>query len=751
MMSCKSICKSFILALTLSLIAIGALYGQAQSYEDIVASLNSLTNEQAYTRLFHHQQQNPHFANTYIQLGNLSEKIVRELDPFRELHAVNKNIDNAVLYYELYYLYIQNNEVRKNKVVYANIPIEASGFATSNEGVLNYVKSRIEYCKALKTSLESTYAALEKSKTHYNNCVRIFNNISKNYENYNEVLLKGNTNFLGTLLELETEYNSTLEEFKAYKSLLKEIPLTGYNQNYELVPIRTFRLDGITNSDFLQQKFTLWNYGEWVNRYRRIYQDNIITLRSEIDSIQRQFDDNFDIINAMPSASSDFTLKSFDDLFLFRLGRFDSNSLVRELFNYQDNRQSFLLQAKNPLNNPTDSSSQMMLRKLRFYYRLAQNLTKSQQELENFRVAISPERIDRFEVFFQQYYHGQKGLIDYYNNQDVLLKSIFNSALNNLAIYLQNEEALKQTYPIAQGQKGVKIALQPADTCIASKNLSYVTEDVYYIEGLPAYVSGHINKSERKVPFVASISPNYEVKWIRELDTSSEADTKFTQISSKLVGYESGVLVIVTADNTIESDTLSPMGRLFANTLMHFNGEGEKIFSQKINSTSYPVYIRYDEINRLCHMAFGQMNDNDPNIFNNVTIVQADSLGSESWSLPLQVTGSFAGMVRGDNQFVAYLNYQDHAIEEAALAPSRGNTPGLLAVTISNEGRLLGFESYNSTESLYFNRVVSLSSNEINLLGNGVQHSDSNGALRYLVLSTSGEVLFSNMTFNEGE
>jgi hypothetical protein len=241
------------------------------------------------------------------------------------------------------------------------------------------------------------------------------------------------------------------------------------------------------------------------------------------------------------------------------------------------------------------------------------------------------------------------------------------------------------------------------------------------------------------------------VKWIRELATSSEAATKSTQISSKLVGYESGVLVIVTADNTIESDTLSPEGRLFANTLMHFNGEGEKIFSQKINSTSYPVYIRYDEINRLCHMAFGQMNDNDPNIFNNVTIVQADSLGSESWSLPLQVTGSFAGMVRGDNQFVAYLNYQDHAIEEAALAPSRGNTPGLLAVTISNEGRLLGFESYNSTESLYFNRVVSLSSNEINLLGNGVQHSDSNGALRYLVLSTSGEVLFSNMTFNEGE
>ena len=174
MISSVSICRKIALLLLVALTT-SALWAQSIKYEDIISDLGKMPPKQAYYRFFQYQKQDPHFANTYVQLGHASEQIFRELDPLRNFNQANYWINNATLYYGLFEVYLKPNDVRRNREFYANFPLGTDGRRIENEDVVQYVQDRLAYCRTLKDSLELIYSTLEKSKDHYNNCVRIFN------------------------------------------------------------------------------------------------------------------------------------------------------------------------------------------------------------------------------------------------------------------------------------------------------------------------------------------------------------------------------------------------------------------------------------------------------------------------------------------------------------------------------------------------------------------------------------------------
>ena len=257
----KNILQALILCLLLLMSSNIISYSQEVKYEDIYNQIGTLKPQQLYFRLYLYQNQNPHFANTYVQLGYTAEQVLKELDPLRDFELANYWVGNAVLYYSLFSRFLDANEVRRNREYYSNLPIETAGKRIENEDVLNYVYQRSNFFNNYKDSVALIYKALEKSKDHYNNCVKIFNQINENYDNLNEVLLHTNPTFLTTLESLEKEYSECIESFNSYKSLLNAYPIRGYYQVYRLKDIETYRLDGITNSDFLKDTFDLWDYG----------------------------------------------------------------------------------------------------------------------------------------------------------------------------------------------------------------------------------------------------------------------------------------------------------------------------------------------------------------------------------------------------------------------------------------------------------------------------------------------------------
>jgi hypothetical protein len=720
-------------------------YGQKQDYDGFIATLGKLTNEQAYTRLIEHQKQNPHFPNTYIQLGHISEKIASEIDPFKDQYNKHLYLDNAILFYDLLPYYFKDNDIRKTKHLYANIPLEANGFTVTNDGIIAYVKSRVEYCKKQKETITTLYKAIGKSKDHYNNCVRIFNSINNSFDNYNEMLLKTDDLFLGQLSELEKEFNSTIKAFGEYKDLLKQFPIPGYNQAYTLSTIKTFRLEGITNSDFLKNSFNLWDYGEWVLQFRKVYESDIMALRKEIEKIQKLFDDNLTLISKLNYADTDVSLKSYDEFFLFRMGRFDSNSLLRELFSYNDKRQNYLYLAKNGLNNPSDSSSSLMNRKLRYYYKLALDRNSTLKELATFNSAITPEKVSRFNGFFSKHYNGLEGLKMYQDKQIKLLESTFSTSLVNLSSYLENEIAGKNREKFAKTLDGKIVVplFQNKITDITSTQI-FVTEEVQYSNDKPQYVSGYVKKKDIITPFVAKIKSDTIVQWVKELDTDSKAPKDLLKSAKKVFAYQRGVACIVSYDLNADNQFLIASEKRFVNTLVHLNDSGKVISSKLLNSMSFPIYLQYDEIGQQSNVVFANRDNNDSGVFNNFSICQVDTSGIK-WETTLNLKGNFIDLIKTESKYIAYMNFQQYDINgEYKVTGNSGSNWAFLMANINSEGIVSKIQPVISEESSYLTRVFSLSSNEINLLGYKGTPTSTTRKLNYYVFTTNGELIFSN-------
>lgn len=653
MISSVSICRKIALLLLVALTT-SALWAQSIKYEDIISDLGKMPPKQAYYRFFQYQKQDPHFANTYVQLGHASEQIFRELDPLRNFNQANYWINNATLYYGLFEVYLKPNDVRRNREFYANFPLGTDGRRIENEDVVQYVQDRLAYCRTLKDSLELIYSTLEKSKDHYNNCVRIFNDINNTYDNLNEVLLQTNPEFLVQLNRLESEYNSAIDEFKKYQQMISEFPISNYNQKFEAIPIQTFRLEGLTNSDFLKENFTVWNYGRWVEEFRKTYSTDIVGLRNEVASIQKTFNDNRRRLSIIQTVEENETFKSYDELFMFRLGKYDNSSLVRDLFRYLNSRQDFLILGKSPLNLSRDSSTTLINRKLRYYHSLALQKNSTSEFLEVFNSSITPERVNRFKDFFTQQYQGEQGLRQFYTQEGVYLTQTLNQWFDNFKTFLDNEKAYQKSLGLATAARGVSMPLYEVD--LNDKDISkynHITQGLVYSQGIPQYTSGYISRQGRKpMAFVAKITDGKKVEWIREVGAKGNAILPNGDSANLLNGFDGGSIAMVSGGSD----------NVYRNSLVRLDNSGKEILNKQLPIADKPIFLGFDEITQLSMLAFGYKDSDTLGHFSSITICQTDSVGNLSWRLPLNIQGDVISIIRSGENYLLFANYKSYSI-----------------------------------------------------------------------------------------
>lgn len=718
-------------------------------YDDIYDELGSLTPEQAFFRLSRFQAQDPYFTNTYVQLGHISEVIYRNFDPLREVELVKHWARNAILYYQLVPVYLINNEVRRTREYFSNLPIEASGRRLNNEDLLDYIDERIRLTQEYRDSVVIVYEALERSKGHYNNCIRIFNEINAGYDHLKEVLLRTDPEFLYRIDILEQEFQACLKEFEAYRSLLEAFPILDYDQRYRLRPIETYRLEGLTNSDFLENQFVLWDFGGWVDAFRATFEGDIMALRKEIEQIQEMFDDNLNRLSWMRAAEPGLELPVHDELFLFRLGRYDNNSLVRELFTYLEERQRYILMTKDPLNAAADSASAMMNRRLRYYYRLALQANQGHEKLRNFQATISTARVRRFQDFFNHYYRGEQGLTGFFHDQQALINRAFDESLRNLRLALQEEAYERATAGSVTDRSGNPVPLRPVhETPEAPARTHYVTQGVHYMQHRIPYVSGILLRGGGATPFIARIdAEGGRTAWVTEVGERSAGADGTGLVAERLFGYDRGVLVIETRwELPADPQGAGSRETAYSNTLIHLDESGRLRSRTALEPSLFPVFLHHDDINQINLLAFGGLQDGRPGLFDRFIISQVDSAGYTEWQVGVDLRGSLVDIVKTGNSYLALFNFQEYRINgERVVSPQDGRGVGLCVVELSLSGRVLRAIPVVGEESFFIDRVFQISSDEISLVGYSGHPGSRSGDLKYLILTASGDVTFHNL------
>jgi len=716
--------------------ATSSVFSQEIDYDDLYAKLPSLNLNQAYFKLFEYQKQNPFFANTYIQLGRVCELRMLEIDPLRDFEQTNYWAQNAVLFYNLFTVYAKEGDVRRNREFYANLVTPADGKKIEQEDVMAFLRIRLAFCKSYCDTVALAYHILAKSKEYYNRSVQIFTDINNSFSNLNEALLRTDEGFLKLLDSLSIQFNSSVDSFKAYQNIISRFPVGRYNQQFTPKPIETFRLDGITNSDFLDDNFTVWDYDRWIKDYRKVYSNDIIPLRKEISDIQELFMSNKRKLSLLDTVSRDDKFKSFDDYFLFRLGKYDNSSLVRELFVYLESNQNLLVSSKLALNNPNDTSSSLMNRKLRYYNRLALEHKKAMNSLDLFKNSIDSDRVANHKAFFDKYYNGISGLEAFSNAESLAMKKLMGENFEKFKRYLQNERMLKMSYGYTKGRQ--KIPQAPNYSLVGNAtNEPFIVYSVSYAQEKPAFVGGYMNKPSRKPSaFVAKVDENSNAEWVKEIGNSPSLEQG--DCARFIFGFTNGCLALVSGKE----------GDASRNSLVRLDAKGGIMFKKPVDETSTPCFLQFDEITQNSLLGFGQPTSEAISVFYPISLSLVDSVGTAVWKSEIPVKGFLVDAVKADDKFLAFINYQNYQADGKLI--SAGNEPEswghLMALVNPNDGSIEKIIPLKSSASYTISKVFSISSSEISLIGQTTPSQlNPDGQMRYIVVNSKGEVQYSNL------
>ncbi len=490
----------------------------AQSFSAVYDAMPSMTLDQQFSALANFQKANPYFACTYIQLGSVSEKKMIIYDPLRETESIGFWAGNAKLYYGNLKVYYKNGDVRDE--YYENIKIPFAGKKVTDDDLWAYVNHHLNLCKNYNDTITLIYTAIEQSRVNYNKSIEEFQSICNDYSDMNDMLLRYDDALAKRLASLKSHSDECFRQFDEYKRLTKIYPLANYRQIYEKVPIETFRLDGLTNSDFFSNRFNIWDYSAWIENFNNVFNQQIKPLRQDVERINKAYvaaRKDFESGKVLTSASY---AKPYDEYFSFRLGHFDVGSIVDALFDYQDATREMLVMAGDSLGRDLGTDLTLVSRKMRRLANLTQLAQTAADKRQTLASLVSANSVARFTDFFRAQYGGEQGLSKFIANDDAYCQGIIDQMSDATASYIArvNSAATQavDTYSTASSAAAPSvplwITLDPST--LTSKYVS--TQVSRGPNGGIAAVSGH-QKANAQSWFVAGITPAGATQWLLKL------------------------------------------------------------------------------------------------------------------------------------------------------------------------------------------------------------------------------------------
>lgn len=520
---------------TAALCAMAAQPIAAQNFSKIYDAMPDMTLDQTYSALINYQKANPYLSCVYIQLGSVSEKKMVMYDPLRETESIKFWGKNAELFYGNLTVYYTEGDVRSE--FYENLHIPFSGKRITDDDLWKYVEFHKQKCKNIADSTSLIYSAIESSRSHYNQSIETFKGICDEYLDRNEMLLRYDAKLASKLGSLKRHFEECEKQFAEYKRLTKLFPVANYTQIYEKVPIETYRLDGLTNSDFFANRFTMWDYSAWVAEFENTFNNQIVPLRNDVAAINKAYMAARSEFEA-GGVVTDAMRKPYDEYFLFRLGHFDVGSAVDALFDYLEATREMIVMAGDSLGRNLTYAPGLESRKMRRLSRLAQQARTAAEKRKTLAENATENKLARFADLFAGQYGGVAGMRDFLERDAKYCQSIIDQMSEATASYMgqaaRSQSSEADIYSTSGGQAAPSVPLWVAmePQSVTSKYIS--THVARNALGQIAATAGYA-KGNAQSWFVAGISANGATQWLLR--------PKGVNSVNKLTATTDGVLV----------------------------------------------------------------------------------------------------------------------------------------------------------------------------------------------------------------
>lgn len=712
-------------------------------YKDIYEFVSKTDTIQTYEQMKAFQKQDPQHANSYYQLGLIAQSWSGKYDPLTQASDVRYFIYHTKVYLGLAKQNLDEKEVRKNREYYQNITVE-EGEKLSLEKVIAEIDQRIETSEEFSTNFESLYTNFTKSVNAYNTCVKLFLEINKNNTKEKELLMTINEQLKTKIKELETNYDSTLFYLEAFEANLKKYPIKGYQQQHRIKKIDTYRLEGLTYSNFLENDIELWDFKQWTNNFNSLLNNDINRIRTKVDSTHKslnQFSSNYRTTKIHSDSNA---IVKINPKILFKIGKYDYNSVLIDFLNYEESKANYLRFSKKVANNILDSTKVNLKKKAYFYNKLLENKQHSDKLAKITTEDINTKSIAKYKDFIQSNYQNIDGFKAHIETEITDNNKIFENSLDNYKhfMYQDSKIDLKDT-ALVFGKYSILLKLSTG-----KKNLEEnetFTENISISKNGEAYISGKINISGKEKAFLC-LASDMKIKWFKTY-SNKEATANSGLILE--AGEESCFLIV----SSIEGSNCT-------NKLLKISNTGRKLMEKELVENKVPRYLNYDDINEKILIAYyGNTQESYSSTIKELLIASYNTelKISPSWTnaAKLNLIGDFVDIIQINESIYVFSNFHEYKNinSQSMFVPEKSspNQLNALLTVINKEGTITKMIPFLSNDYYYLTNIVKVDNNLINLIGIKGEVKEAKkaigkeaGKLHYMLLNAKGELTYSN-------
>lgn len=282
---------------------------------------NRATPYEAIYILSDYQQFLPSHAATYYHLGIRYYALIGAEHPIRDYYEFQQNLYRTKLYLGncLHFAKDQNLKLQH----YAGLPI--AGKKPEYADVERFVRAKLDTVAGISTRSETLYQAYYRLVNRYALCRNMFTEFCERYTREKTAHLLLTDADRVHLADLQLQADSLEADIQALQAALAAFPVAGYTPEFTWTEINLYRLDGLTNTDLLQNKVALWNYAAWVRQFLDTQENVYTAFYDEID-IEYQI-----MQRAMTDLQNGKKRKmDYNTILLNRIDRLDYQSFMKD-------------------------------------------------------------------------------------------------------------------------------------------------------------------------------------------------------------------------------------------------------------------------------------------------------------------------------------------------------------------------------------------------------------------------------------
>jgi hypothetical protein len=707
------------------------LLAQKLKYKDIQEQLLASDSLTIYPLLKAFIKQDTGHAHAHFTIARIFSSMAKKSDPLREFNNSIKLSDSTLFYFAKCKRLITEKEIKKNMEMYDFLLTPEEKKSKDDQTIL---------VKKIRKNLDFN---INFFKNYLANITLIFNYFSKASENYafaNTHYVKINTDFnsikelyliaddsmKAELKAIGQAYDSSLTYLNLLKKALQAYPLNTYHPEYEIRKIETFRLDGLSGSEFLSNKIMLWDYSGWTNAFLKIMESDIRSLREKIKVNEEKLRITGSLLSEGGEADT-VSLYKIDPILVVLLNKYDFNSFLLNLLTYKEQK-NYLLKFRNQPFNSTDTCTQRIFSgKTNFFSQYIDLINGCDTTINLCSNYDLNREIKKYSGYFKNY-NSEEGMKKYLEKESEFIRRENKEAEKKYLAFMLNQ--LNKFSDTARYFTYNKSDV-PLFTSAGSNRSSMIAKFIKEDKDGNIYTAGIMNNAVSKTSdvYIVRIGKDKRVEWFKTYDLKPGMDYGNDIITSLELTEEGCVVNIFTKSASA-----------VCNTILRLNKDGKEVFNKKTDKNTPVRKIIYDEISDHYILVFkGDSLEQNSGIIEPLSIQFLDHTGLTIKSITKKMTGSLQDVVRTGEGFICIALFKEFEKDSLTMLKASASPSGLdlLVAKINFDGKV---GKYKIQQEKYLTLYSIRDNQQVHLLI-GEKHRQSNGAgLKNISLLTFNQV-----------